>query len=419
MDPVRICIDARLPSGQSGGVEQFVIGLVGAIAQLDGPERFYALCLADHDWLRPYLGDRIEVLTEPAGGPLDPGSRLRAVVGRSQRARRLVGSLQAAIGRAAVRVPRSRGVLERAGMDLVHFASQNAFTTAVPSIFHPHDLQHEHLPQFFSDWERLQRDVRYRAFCAQAHLVAVNSRWGRADLIERYQLPAPKVHIIPLAPPTDMYRAVTAAEVERVAAEHQLPARFVLYPAQTWPHKNHIALIDALGRLRRERDLRVGLVTCGRQTEHQAAIERAAVEAGVVDQCRFLGFVDPPTLQALYERCAAVVVPTLFEAASFPVWEAFRAGRPVACSTVTSLPDQVGDAGLLFDPRDPAAIADAVHRLWTDAALVDRLVAAGARRLAAFSWDATARLFRAHYRRIAGRGLSADDAALLAAPPPM
>lgn len=95
------------------------------------------------------------------------------------------------------------------------------------------------------------------------------------------------------------------------------------------------------------------------------------------------------------------------------MWEAFLAGAPVACSAVTSLPEQAGDAALLFDPDRPEEMAGAIARLWTDAALRERLIARARERVAEFTWDRTARTFRAHYRRLMGRWLAPDDRELL------
>src|SRR5581483_6787881 len=114
----------------------------------------------------------------------------------------------------------------------------------------------------------------------------------------------------------------------------------------------------------------------------------------------------------------ALVFPSRFEGWGLPVCEAFSAGLPVACSAVAGLPDLIGDAGLLFDPEDIDQIADSVLRLWSDGALRERLADRGRRRAEEFSFDRTARLFRAHYRRIAGASLEEEDRILLASPPP-
>jgi len=112
-----------------------------------------------------------------------------------------------------------------------------------------------------------------------------------------------------------------------------------------------------------------------------------------------------------FARRLLFVIPTLFEAASFPLWEAFQAGVPAACSNVTSLPEQAGDAALVFDPRDERAIAAAIEQLWTDHELRLVLAIRGRQRVAAFTWERTARTFRALYRQCAGRRLTEDDAA--------
>jgi glycosyltransferase involved in cell wall biosynthesis len=132
---------------------------------------------------------------------------------------------------------------------------------------------------------------------------------------------------------------------------------------------------------------------------------------------RFVGYVSPLDLRCLYRLARFLVFPSLFEGGGMPVFEAFAAGVPVACSNVTCLPRQAGDAALLFEPRDRAAMADALVRTWGDGALRSDLVRRGRDRVARFTWDRTARIYRAHYRQIAGRTLGEEDRALLDAPP--
>ena len=127
--------------------------------------------------------------------------------------------------------------------------------------------------------------------------------------------------------------------------------------------------------------------------------------------------MDEVQLRSLYGLSRLLVFPSLFEGFGMPILEAFAAGLPVACSDVTSLPDLTGSAARLFDPRDPAAIAAAIGELWTDESKRDELRRRGLARAAAFSWDKTARVYRAHYRQIAGRGLTDEDVNLLLAAP--
>lgn len=406
-----MCVDARIVSGTSyGGVESVVIGLAAGLATLsDGNEEYLFLVWPEHDaWIRPYLGGKVRLLD--AGPAPRAGSRPAWL-------RHLAHRVSPLLGAAAVPVPASDGRVEASGSELMHFTHQSAFLTRLPSIYHPHDLQHLHLPQFFTPRQRQQREVLYRRFCREATMVAVTSSWGKRDLIRHYGLPDDRIHVVPWAPVVRAYAEPDASEIDALRARVRLPDAFLLYPAQTWPHKNHLGLVEALARLARDPGLRPRLVFTGHRDAHAETVIRRARELGVEDQLVFTEFVSPGELIGLYRLCRALVVPTFFEAASGPLWEAFSLGVPAACSNVTSLPEQAGDAALVFDPRDPGAIADAMRRLWTDEALRIELIARGKRQVSRFTWERTARHFRAHYRRLASRPLSDEDRALLAAKP--
>jgi glycosyltransferase involved in cell wall biosynthesis len=144
---------------------------------------------------------------------------------------------------------------------------------------------------------------------------------------------------------------------------------------------------------------------------------RVVDELGLGDDVRWVGFVDPSQLRGLYRLARFVVVPTLFESASQPVFEALSSGVAVACSNVTATPRQVGDAALIFDPYSVDDIAAAIKRLWTDPRLRQDLVVRGRVRIAQFSWERTAHHFAAYYRLLSHRDLSAADQALLSADP--
>jgi glycosyltransferase involved in cell wall biosynthesis len=298
----------------------------------------------------------------------------------------------------------------------MHFTIQTGFRTQLPSIYHPHDLQHVHLPAFFEPGERARREKWYGSLCRQAKMVAVVSTWTQQDVMRHFGLSEDKVRVVPLAPIVGEYRSSTADDLESLGKRLRLPEDFVFYPAQTWPHKNHIGLLEALALLRDRDGLVVPLVSSGRLGEYFPVIERRVEELGLQDQVTWLGFVTPDDLMGLYRLARAVVIPTRFEAASGPLWDAFQSGTPAACSKVTSLPAQAGDAALLFDQEQPDEIAQAVRRLWTDDGLRSLLIDRGRANVARFTWDQTARHFRAHYRRLLNQMTDADRD-LLSQPP--
>ena len=297
----------------------------------------------------------------------------------------------------------------------MHFPRQSAFLTAVPSIYQPWDLQHLHLPEFFTPEARESRERTYRAFAAQAELVVVASGWIKDDVCAQYGLSPDRVAVVNPPPVTVAYTPPTADESARIAAQLGLPPRFAFYPAQPWGHKNHERLLEAL-RLLRDRGLDVALVCTGHRNARYPEVMARAADLGVESQVTFLGYLSPAEVQVVYQRAELMVFPSMYEGWGLPILEAFAADLPVACSKVTSLPALVGDAALVFDPMDVAAIAAAIERLWLDEALRATLVERGRRRVGAFDWDRTARLLRAHYRRVAGRPLDAADRELLLEP---
>jgi glycosyltransferase involved in cell wall biosynthesis len=416
--PLKVAIDARLFSGKSGGIEQVAIGLVDALSQLtDGDEEYVILAYPlSHDWIKPHIAGPCRLLVTTAVHPPPVWKRALKKLPKLASA---ASSSSGWLARKSVTLSHSDGTIERDGVELVHFILQRAFFTRVPSIYHPHDLQHRHLPQFFTPRERVKRDLMLRTFCDQARLVSVTSSWVKRDLMQQYHLPEDKVAVVPLTGSLGAYPTPTADELAATKRKFDLPDAFAFYPAQTWPHKNHLALLDALALLRERHNLIVPLVCSGNQTEHFATLQRHAAALNVTSQVRFLGFVTPIELQSLYRLCRCVVIPTLFEAASGPLNEAFQAGAAAACSNVTSLPEQAGDSALVFDPHRPDDIAEKLCQLWTDDALRRTLVVRGRANVARFTWPKAAGHFRAWYRKLAGRPLTEEDRHLLESPPLM
>lgn len=412
----RICIDARLDPGFSGGIEQVVIGLARGLSSLDdGDEEYYFLAYPGADeWLAPYLNDSCHLLYSKRS--LQQTWR-RTIASRFPLARKMLENIGSLAVERAISIPKSCGTIEKAGIDLMHFTFQAAFLTDIPSIYHPHDLQHLHLPEYFSDYERRGRTLVYKRFCDQARMVAVSSSWVRRDLEEHLDLPHEKIAVVPLAPSTEAYTAPTPEDLASTRKKFNLPDAFAFYPAQTWPHKNHLGLIEAAATLKERFNLHVPLVFSGRKGAYYPSLEGRIKELEMEKQVQFLGFVTPLELQSLYRLCRCVIIPTKFEAASFPLWEAFLAGAPTACSNVTSLPKQAGDAALIFDPDNTDDIAACLRRLWEDGTLRTTLAERGAENVSRFTWRKTALGFRAHYRRILGLQLTREDNAILNAAP--
>jgi glycosyltransferase involved in cell wall biosynthesis len=418
MKPLRVCIDARLISGTAGGVEQFIVGLAYGFSQLtsSNEEYYFLMYPNESSWLTPYISGSCRVLyCSKAPSNLNFKNVFEKT---SPILLKFLKKIYPFSGRWRVSGLWSDGTIENAKIDIMHFTHQIAFITKIPSIYHPHDLQHIFLPSYFTFGKRFIREIIYRTFCFRAKIVAVASTWVKSDLVNLYNLSENKVQVIPLAPVITAYDQLKNNDIYNTHRKYGLPQSFVFYPAQALPHKNHINLLEAAFYLKENYGIIIPLVFSGStSSSFFTEIEKHIDKLGLVDQVYFLGYVSSLELKSLYRLAKFVIVPTKYEAGSFPIWEAFISGVPVACSNVTSLPMQVGDAALLFDPDSVEDIKNVMKKLWTDEILCEDLIKKGYENVARFSWDKTVKTFRAHYRKIYGLSLSDEDLVLLSSPP--
>ena len=407
----RVCIDARLSSGVSGGIESVVIGLAHGLSKLtDGDETYFFLTDPDSDqWLKPYVSGPCKILH--VSQYTRKSKMLKNTLLKTALAKKIL--LKTLPKNLIYKVPYSDGTIEKAGIDVMHFTFQSGFLTNIPNIYHPHDLQHIHLPQYFNHFEILKRATRYPVLCSQASFISVTSEWVRQDLVRQYKLPEDKIKVIVLPPVLHAYKSPSENDISRVREKYALHDPFIFYPAQTWPHKNHISLLEALVILRDHYGIKANFISCGQLNDFYLMIKNHINKLGLFEQVKFLGFIDPLDVFCLYKLCNSVIVPSKFEAMSGPVGEAFFAGAPVACSNVTSLPEQAGDAALIFDPDKPEEIAKAIYQLWTDDILRKKLIKRGETRIKNSTWEKTAKIFRAHYRYLGKRPLNDEDQSLL------
>ena len=416
--PFRVCIDARLgPPGSLGGVQQVVVGLATGLATVARDDEEY-LFLADPEaetWLAPLLVGRCRLLrtSDPRTPSSAPWRRaVKAVVPRPwiEAPYRMAAGLRE---RMPPRIPHSDGTVERAGVDVLHQTLQFGFTSGVPTIYMPYDLQHLHLPELFPERERRRRAVFYPGLATKASAVVSISRWGKQDIIHSLGIAPEKVRVVHCAPAVDSCPDPSPSDLDRLRTQRALPPVFALYPAQTWPHKNHLGLLDALAWLRDRRGTVVPVVFTGHQGEFFPVIEKRALELGLTQQVRFLGFIPPLEMRGLYRLSRMLVFPSLFEGFGMPVVEAFRMGVPVACSRASALPEVAGDAAVLFDPEDVEEMATSIARLWNDPALQAELRTRGSARAGDFTWQRAAQRYRALYRWVAGHPLDGETQRLL------
>lgn len=319
--------------------------------------------------------------------------------------RRLSGRLRAPSQPIATVDPTLNRWFTRRGIDLAIYPAPTelAFQAGIPYVAAVHDLQHRIQPEFpevsaggaFEGREFLFSNLIRRALRTLA-----DSECGAEDIVRLYELDttaAARVSIVPYTLPPGVASVPDEAEIARVRASYSLPERYLFYPAQFWPHKNHARLVQALAQLGGDA-ADVPLVLIGSRSGDLreatfAAVMSLAEQLGVSARVRYLGYVPDSDIAPLYAGAQALVMPTFFGPTNIPSIEAWHFGCPVITSDVRGIPEQVGDAAVLVTPSSVESIAAGIERVLSDGALRDTLVKNGRRRIAGYPQVEFARRF--------------------------
>ena len=266
--------------------------------------------------------------------------------------------------------------LARAHADLL-FVPSHAVPFAWPgkALTVVHDLAFERFPHAYSDAERVYLQITTRWAARRCRLLIAVSESTKSDLVALYHVDPDRIRVVPLGGGETVARAVAPASR---LAELDLEGSFVLQVGRIETRKNQAAALAAVERLE-------GVTLAVAGPERDSAL---AARLRASPRCRVLGRVDQPTLELLYERAAAVVVPSLHEGFGLPVLEAMARGKVVVAAAGSSLPEVGGDAALYVDdPSDSAAIAKTLATALTDEGVRARLSHAARERAVSFTWD--------------------------------
>jgi glycosyltransferase involved in cell wall biosynthesis len=195
-----------------------------------------------------------------------------------------------------------------------------------------------------------------------------------------YGVPSDRIRVIPF--PTPQPAVDAAASIEKVSeaelrAKHGITGPYLFYPAQFWPHKNHINLLHGLKALRDVHGLDFSMVFTGADHGNAAHVKAEARRLGLEQKVHFVGFVAYDEVAALYRHAFAMTYVTFFGPDNLPPLEAFALGCPVVLSDIPGIERLYEDAVVPVNPRDGRSIADGVKRLVDDPAERERRVAKG------------------------------------------
>jgi glycosyltransferase involved in cell wall biosynthesis len=227
-----------------------------------------------------------------------------------------------------------------------------------PFAFTLHDMQERHYPEFFSKYENIVRWLNNRALAKSATKIICESSFVKNDIVKFTGVDEKKIYIIQ-SPPPEIFLNYKCEDkqLQIVKEKYNLPEKFIFYPAQCWIHKNHIKLVEAF-QLVSKKDNDVSLILTGSQQNNYINLIDLIDELGLNNKIKHLGYIDYEDLPYFYKISQFLIIPTLFESISIPIYEAFSLEVAVCSSNVVALPDQIGNAGLIFDPNDVNSMAE-------------------------------------------------------------
>jgi len=274
-----------------------------------------------------------------------------------------------------------------------------------PAVLTVHDLSFLRVPEHFvAGFREYLEGAVFRAVARARHILA-DSESTRRDVLELLHVAPDRVTVIYPGVESRFEPVLDRARLEQVRTRYRLPGRFILGLGTLQPRKNFQGLVDAFERLLRDRgdepEVRdVHLVIVGGKGWMYEELVTGVEASGLSERVHFAGFAADGDLPAIYSLATIFAFPTWYEGFGIPVVEAMACGTPVVAADNSSLPEAVGEAGLMVNAADLDGLADALARLLADEALRERLVAAGRDQARRFLWQESARKLLAVYRSL-------------------
>ncbi|WP_084201420.1 glycosyltransferase family 4 protein [Geobacter pickeringii] len=268
-----------------------------------------------------------------------------------------------------------------------------------PSVLTIYDIQHEYFPEFFAAEELVRRRKAYLDSARRATRIIAISKFTRDSLVAEYGIEPDRIDVVFLGHGPEYHPRDEVQQLQALRDRYELSRPFMIYPAATWPHKNHETLLKALRVLVNDYRFDGDLVLTGIAVNSFDKLRASAQAFGVGNHLKILNFIPSDHMPLLYNLASLMVFPSLFEGFGLPVVEAMASGCPVACSNVTSIPEVAGEAAVMFDPKEAEGIAAAVARVWSDSGFASTLRCRGIERASHFSWQNTANKTIDVYRR--------------------
>jgi len=372
---LRIAIDAHSVGTELGGNESYATNLIEALAEIDSVNH-YTLYVTRREALERFNNRW-------------PNFVVRATLPHTP----------------LIRIPLTLSAeLRKNPVDILHVQFTAPPFAPCPVVATIHDLAFEHFPQTFKRRSSMQLRLTVRHTARNASHIITLSEYSRRDIIETYGIAPERISVTPASAPASFAPVTDEKELARVRDLYGIDGDYVLSVGAIQPRKNLSRLIAAYSSLRRTQagGKLPQLVLVGKCAWLYDETLRTIKDLEVSNSVVLTGYVPEDHLPALYSGALFFVYPSYFEGFGLPPIEAMKCGAPVIVGNKTSLPEIVGDAGVLVDPFDVNDIACAMERLMRDSSFRSHLRAKGLERAKLFDWKETARRTLAVYRKAAG-----------------
>lgn len=372
MKEIGVWLEAK---NHNGGAYQFWLAIVKAVSELDRSQYHVIVISSDDRWIsiaEQYGLDGIKLN--------DKKSWLNRRMANTYWGYRHVPVIKRILSFLYKHIDCNNKILRGIPMDLCIAQQVDGLGDLfhIPTMIPIFDLMHRYddrFPELTSEYQ--WRERLYRHQCQIAEIILADSKVGKQHIVESYgelrKNLDKRVKVLPFIPPDYIYLA------KECPVKEPLFDKFFFYPAQFWTHKNHKNLVLAALELKKK-GVPVKLIFVGSEQNNKESILKLIDQKGMMEDIRILGYVSNEEMIYLYRHARAMIMPTCLGPTNIPQLEAFELGCPVATSRIYGIPEQVGDAALLFDPDSVEEIASCMERLWTEDALCAQLVQKGKER---------------------------------------
>jgi glycosyltransferase involved in cell wall biosynthesis len=381
---MRIAIDLTplLPGGANGGAKIMTLQLVKHLAKLEPMCTFILLSSnKNHAELKSLRSKNVKIVNTSNLNSITAALNLKK--------NGIFGAMQSTLKpfRSSIQKMLSRSV--KADLLFCPFTAPYYHSLVTPVVSVIYDLQSHYHSDHFTHEEREERKKNFSDACHHADTLICISDFVRQTVIDNSTVNPDNIKTIYIRLAHRLPKIGTET-MRSLLSYHQLKENsFLLYPANFWPHKNHQTLFAAFGLYCNQNPQSTLKLVCTGSDNgaHKLALQTIIRDLGLEERIVMPGFLSDDTFASFMHSCRALIFPSLYEGFGMPTLEAMAHEKPVLCSNLTSLPEIVGSAAILFDPHSPTEIAHAIYRIESETSLSEKLVQEGKDRVAVFGTE--------------------------------